>query len=324
MNPVKFSRKTLPQKEGLGDKLAKKRVALGLTVRDVEKAIRVRADYIEDLENGTYDRLPPEVFVKGFIRSYAELLKLDPEKVYRLYQKERGLVETVKKVNKKAPTVKAIKGPKLVVTPKKMIMIAVIAVALVIVAYIGWQVSILTAPPKLTLNSPIENTLIKSDSVAVSGKTDPTADLFINDVEVGVNQDGTFTEKVSLQSGVNTIKVRSQNKLGKYTESSRVIVAEPPNLPTAITALNPAVDLKVTIGPKSASLQVEVDGKKVTEKPVIMSAGITQTYKAAEKIVINTNNGGSVKVVYNNQDLGAIGKDNETVKKEFVKGMQIK
>jgi len=324
MNPVKFSRKTLPQKEGLGDKLAKKRVAMGLSVRDVEKAIRVRADFVEDLENSKYDRLPPEVFVKGFIKSYAELLKLDPEKVLKLYQKERGLLESVKKANKKAPVVKSIKAPRLVVTPKTMIISAVAIVALLIVSYIGWQVRILTAPPKLSLKSPTENTIIKSDSVAVDGKTDPGADLFINDIEVGVNQDGTFKEKVSLQNGVNKITIRSQNKLGKYTETSRIIVAEVPLLPSANSTIIPSIELKVTIGPKSASLQIEIDGKNVTDKPVIMSAGITQTYRAAEKIVITTNNGGSVKVVYNNQDIGAIGKDNEAVKKEFIKGMQIK
>ena len=55
-----------------------------------------------------------------------------------------------------------------------------------------------------------------------------------------------------------------------------------------------------------------------------MTAGISQTYKALNKIIITTNNGGSVKVVYNNQDIGAIGQDNETVKKEFVKDMEIK
>ena len=257
-------------------------------------------------------------------RSYAELLKLDPEKVLKLYQKERGLLENVKKANKKAPVVKSIKAPKLVITPRTMIISSVVFVALIIVSYIGWQVRILTAPPKLTLNSPIEKTLIKSDSVAVEGKTDSGADLFINDIEVGVNQDGTFKEKVSLQNGVNKITVRTQNKLGKYTETSRIIVAEVPLLPSANSTIIPSIELKVTIGPKSASLQVEVDGKNVTDKPVIMSAGITQTYKAAEKIVITTNNGGSVKVIYNNKDVGAIGKDNEAVKREFVKGMTIK
>ncbi|MFA5197397.1 MAG: helix-turn-helix domain-containing protein [Patescibacteria group bacterium] len=323
MNPVNFSRKTLPQKEGLGEKLAKKRVALGYSIRDAEKATRIRADYIEDIESGKYDRLPPDVFVKGFIKSYAEFLKLDPKKVMQLYQRERGLIENVKKASAEKPTSKRIKKPRIVITPKTVIISLIIFAALTIVAYIGWQVRILTAPPKLTVSSPVNNTSVKTDSIAIEGVTDPGATLYINDVEVGVNQDGDFKEKISLQNGVNQIKIRAQNKLGRYNELSRIIVAEVKNTLPANTA--PAgIELKLNVGPKSASLQIEIDGKKVTDKAIIILPGVSQTYKAAEKITVSTNNGGSVRAVVNGQDIGALGKDNETVKREFVKGMQIK
>lgn len=324
MVPVKFSRKTLPQKEGLGEKLAKKRVALGYSVRDVEKAIRIRADYIDDIEAGKYDRLPPKVFVRGFIKSYAKLLNLNPEKVLQLYERERGMVESVKNAVVVSPVVKPIKAPRIILTPKTMLIFGASLVALVIVFYIGWQVRILTAPPKLTINSPIDNVPIKADSVAVEGKTEAGATLFINDVEVGVDQNGLFKEKVSLQNGVNRIIVKAQNKLGKYTQETRLIVAEVQSNTAVAGAVASGVELKITIGPKPASIQVEIDGKKVTEKPIIMLAGVTQTYKASEKIILVTNNGGSVSVVVNGQSVGPIGKDGEAVNREFVKGMEIK
>jgi cytoskeletal protein RodZ len=325
MVPVKFSRKTLPQKEGLGDKLAKKRVALGYSIRDVEKAIRIRADYIEDLEAGKYDRLPPDVFVRGFIKSYANFLKLDPDKVMKLYQKERGMIETVKKASAGAPIVKSLKAPRLVITPKTVIISTIVLTALIIIFYIGWQVSILTAPPKLAITTPSDNSLVKSDSIAIEGKTDAGTNLFINDVEVGVGEDGLFKEKISLQNGVNKIKVRAQNKLGKFNEMSRIVVAEITNTPaTAASTASAGVELKITIGPKSASIQVELDGKDVTAKPVIMLAGVSQTYKATDKIVLTTNNGGSVRATVNGQDVGNLGKDGESVNREFTKGMQIR
>ena len=324
MVPVKFSRKTLPQKEGLGEKLAKKRVALGYSIRDVEKAIRVRADYLEDVEASKYDRLPPDVFVRGFIKSYAKFLKLDPNKVMKLYQKERGMIENVKKASTGTSIIKPIKAPRLIITPKILIWSAVSLVALIIVLYIGWQVSILTAPPKLSITSPSDNTVIKADSVIIEGKTDAGTILFINDVEVGVGQDGLFKESISLQNGVNNIKVRAQNKLGKYSEASRIVVAEGTNAVASTTKTSSGVELKIIIGPKSASIQVQVDGKDVTSKPVIMLAGVTQTYKAAEKIVLTTANAGSVKAIVNGQDVGVLGKDGENIKREFTKGMSIK
>jgi cytoskeletal protein RodZ len=323
MNPVKFSRKTLPQKEGLGEKLAKKRVALGMSSKDVEKAIRIRASFVDDIEAGRYENLPPDVFVRGFLKSYAELLKLDPNKVLRIYKKERGLVENVQKAKAKPPVVRPIEAPKVLVTPKTLMVTSIALVVLVIVGYIGWQVKILTAPPKLSVHNPSNNINVTSDSIAVEGTTDPGAILVINDVEVGVDQNGEFKEKVSLQSGVNTIKVKARNKLGRYTEQSRIVVANIPNIAT--TTSQPAgIELKVTIGPKSASIQVEIDGRKLTEKPVIVLAGVTQTYKGTEKIIVTTNNAGSVRAVYNGQDVGSFGKDSETVKREFTKGMTIK
>jgi cytoskeletal protein RodZ len=324
MNPVKFSRKTVPQKEGLGEKLAKKRVALGFTIRDVEKAIRIRADYIEDIEAGKYDRLPPDVFVRGFIKSYANFLHLDSHKVMKLYQKERGLIENVKKAPANKPTVKSTKIPKIVITPKTLVIASVILVALVIISYIGWQVSILTAPPELTITSPADNSLVKTDAVAVEGKADPGSTLYINDVEVGLGQDGNFKEKISLQNGVNKIKVRAQNKLGKYQEISRIVVAENQNISITNPMTPSGIEVKITIGPKSASVQVEVDGKNVTDKAIIMLPGVSSTYKAANKIVISTNNGGSVRATVNGQEVGNLSKDGEAVKREFVKGMQIR
>lgn len=319
---VKFTKKTLPQKEGLGEKLAKKRISLGLDPKDIEKAIRIRAKHIEAIENGRYSTLPPDVYVRGFVRNYASYLKLDANKVMKLYERERGLVENVRKAKAGKNTTKRIEAPKVVITPKTITISAIVFGALAIFLYIGWQVSILTAPPKLVVTSPSDNINIEGNSVSVAGKTDSGATLLINDVEVGIDQTGSFNENISLQSGVNIIKVRAQNKMGKYTEVKETVVAKYQSEVASLAAAG--VELKITIGPRSASVQVEVDGKKVTEKPVVMLAGVSQTYKATEKIKITTSDGGSVAAVISGQDIGKIGKDNETVNREFTKGMIIK
>jgi cytoskeletal protein RodZ len=318
---VKFTRKTLPQKEGLGEKLAKKRISLGLDIKDVEKAIRIRSKYLDALENGKYDTLPPDVYVSGFVRNYASFLKLDPEKVLKLYDRERGLAANVSKAKSNTPSTKPLSAPKLVITPKTLTITSIVMVALLIVGYIGWQVFILTSPPKLKVTNPSDNVNIESDSVNVEGITDTGATLFINDVEVGIDQGGTFREKINLQSGVNNIKIKSLNKMGRYSEVSRTIVAKTNNQNQPVATIS-GIDLKLIIGPKSASVLVEVDGKKVTDKPVVMLAGVSQSYRAANSIKVTTNNGGSVQAVFNNQNIGTLGKDGETVNQEFNKGMQ--
>ncbi len=318
---VKFTRKTLPQKEGLGEKLAKKRISQGLDLKDIEKAIRIRWKYVEAIENGRYDILPPDVYVRGFVRTYATFLQLDPDKVMKLYERERGLIENVRKAKAGAPVVKPIEAPRVVITPKTLTVGSIVFASLLILLYIGWQVGILTAPPKLSVTTPKDNINIASSTTTVEGTTDNGATVTINDVGVGIDQEGRFKEKISLQNGVNIIHIKAQNKLGKNTQQTRTVVAQ--TTTAAVAATNGEVEVRLVVGPRSASLFVEVDGKKLTEKPTVVVSGVSQVYKAVNSVKITTTDGGTVQATYNGQSVGPLGKDNETVSREFIKGMKI-
>jgi len=50
----------------------------GLDVADVEERTKIRAKYLRALENEEWHSLPGPTFVKTFLRTYAELLGLDP------------------------------------------------------------------------------------------------------------------------------------------------------------------------------------------------------------------------------------------------------
>lgn len=61
-----------------GSPLAVARVAAGLSIADVGRQLKLSGWQVEALESGDYKRLPGPVFVRGFIRNYARLLKIDP------------------------------------------------------------------------------------------------------------------------------------------------------------------------------------------------------------------------------------------------------
>lgn len=67
--------------ESVGDRLAQRREAKGLGVREVAEILRLSVDYVRALEAGSYERLPCSTFVKGYLKSYAKLLELDEGKV---------------------------------------------------------------------------------------------------------------------------------------------------------------------------------------------------------------------------------------------------
>ena len=63
----------------VGKILAERRGAWEMTVQEVASSLNLGVDTIEALESDDYCRLPGTTFVKGYIRSYAKLLKLDVE-----------------------------------------------------------------------------------------------------------------------------------------------------------------------------------------------------------------------------------------------------
>ena len=315
----KFVKTSVRKSENLGEKLSKKRVSLGYEIRDVERAIRIRSKHIEYIEAGDWAKLPPDVYVRGFLRSYARFLHLDPEKVILIYLKEKGLTENVKKVvsKKEEPPKQKFKAPKIIITPRRIAFLATGLVGFAILAYIGWQISILTAPPRLSLASPSDNVRVSDDTIIVEGKTDAGANVFINSVPIGVSPEGDFKESVSLQEGVNLIKIASENRLNKKTELTRTIVAE---LPTITETTTPAegLTMKITIGPEADSLLIKVDGKLLSDKESLMLPGAIQTLKAESSIIISASDGGQVKITLNGKNLGLLGKAGQEVKnKEF-------
>lgn len=319
-----FTKTTIPEKETLGEKLAKKRVALGFDIKDAERATKIRAKYLTMIEESKWEKLPPDVYVYGFLKNYANFLKLDPGKVIKIYMKERGLKENIKQAKNTAepkPPAKKLKSPKIIITPKRIAIFSVIFGALVILGYIGWQVSILAAPPKLEVKSPSDNIKVEESSTVVEGKTDAGADVFINDVSIGVDPDGNFKEKISLQDGVNLIKISAKNKLAKTTQTTRTVLAKLKPIAQDTAPKIEGIEMRLDIGPGTSALYIEVDGKPISEKNAVMLPGSSQTVKGKEKIVITASDGGSVRVFLNGKDLGLLGKSGEKVKsKEFNKG----
>lgn len=65
------------QPSGVGEILAQARLATGLSVEDIARQLRFGVRQIQALEAGRLDQLPGATFVRGIVRSYARLLKLD-------------------------------------------------------------------------------------------------------------------------------------------------------------------------------------------------------------------------------------------------------
>lgn len=75
----------------LGNLLRETREHQGLTLEEVEEAIRIRRHLLEALEENNVKVFPSPVITRGMIRNYAKFLKLDPIEALTLYD-GNGLV----------------------------------------------------------------------------------------------------------------------------------------------------------------------------------------------------------------------------------------
>jgi transcriptional regulator with XRE-family HTH domain len=79
--------------DGLGEFLRRERELRHISLDDVAERTKISRRYLEAIEEGRYDRLPGETFVRGFIRSYAQSVGLDPEDTLLMYSQSRVVHE---------------------------------------------------------------------------------------------------------------------------------------------------------------------------------------------------------------------------------------
>jgi cytoskeleton protein RodZ len=73
----------------IGNRLREARLSKGLTIADVADGIKFSQRQVEALEADDFTHLPERAFVRGFIRSYARLLQIDPTDLLEVLPLER-------------------------------------------------------------------------------------------------------------------------------------------------------------------------------------------------------------------------------------------
>jgi cytoskeleton protein RodZ len=62
-----------------------------MSVAEVAQELKISRQAVERLEQGQYDSLPGDTFARGYIRSYARLMGMDPARLALAFDRERGI-----------------------------------------------------------------------------------------------------------------------------------------------------------------------------------------------------------------------------------------
>lgn len=208
----------------VGEMLKEEREKYRLTLDEVAKRTRIRAEYIQALEESRFQDLPAAPFVKGYIKTYAKLLGLTYQPLIALLR--RDYKESAKGALIPREFFAPVMQDRLRWSPVTFIALAAVCVFMTLFGYVGIQWYTLNKPPELTITTPTEKAVVAS-KVIVSGKTHPEATVLVNLQPVSLQQSGTFETEVFIpREGVSTITIEAADRRGRTTIEQRTVVVE--------------------------------------------------------------------------------------------------
>lgn len=142
--------------KAFGNRLKEAREAKGVTLRAVANSTRISQRYLEALEQSDLEALPGGVFDKGYIKSYAQFLDIDPKPLlesYRVEERRAGLGTPEAEREKLDELARLVRsGPRAPTRQPAYLLIALAGVALVTLIaaalWIALRGSTPTANPK--------------------------------------------------------------------------------------------------------------------------------------------------------------------------------
>lgn len=283
----------------MGSTLRAEREKRGLTIKDIERETSIRAKYLEALEKGMYDVLPGEVYVKGFIRNYADFLHLNAEKLVQEYREEIHGTDvepvatvtpaTTSIVNEHAPFSSGSDFHKRVEKSHKN-QITAMLVAAVVIAFVG--------------------------SIYYFFGEDPSVPKPQQTAQQGTTQNQKPTPQAQPAQPTAPAQQAQTSAQNQPQQTSQ----QPASIPTiGNTANASAGQADVTANFTGRCwVQALADGKVIYEG--MAEANQTMRWTGKKEVILTAGNAGVVDVTYNGQRVGKLGKEGAVVEKKFSNG----
>ncbi|NTU47186.1 hypothetical protein HGA88_06175 [Candidatus Roizmanbacteria bacterium] len=203
----------------VGELLKKEREKQGLTLKQVEKNIKIREKFLSAVEANDWSVFSSKVYITGIIRNYARFLELDGAKLQAFFRRDYERQETVQ-------FKKRVSSRYLIPESRRFAFLGLIGLFILFFGYFGFQLSIFLSPPKIVLVSPKQDRFFADEKIKIIGKTDKDAQITIFGERVYQNKDGIFEYDFPLKQGENTLIIEVTGANGKQSKLSHVYLKE--------------------------------------------------------------------------------------------------
>jgi cytoskeletal protein RodZ len=219
-----FTAKKVEEIPSFSEKLRKAREGLGLSKEKVGQLLNFPVKYLEYLERGELDKLPADIYSKGFLRKYAKALDIEPNLLVLEFEKEIKIIRHLDKGFNEHPSLPSLRSSRWIITPKTLGAGIGIVIAFLVVGYLAYQLHFLISPPSLAVIEPAPDSVAENSLLTVRGTVEAVAKLTINGQMVYVDKDGSFKQEVQLSQGLNVIRVEATNRFGKMSSIVRQVM----------------------------------------------------------------------------------------------------
>jgi cytoskeletal protein RodZ len=185
----------------------------------IAKETKIKKEFIAFIEKENWGDLPEYPIVIGFVKKISKYLKLDERQAVAFLR--RDYPPRVLPVNPKPDVAK-----KFIWSPRLTFIVGIAVIAIAVLGYLGFQYSRFISPPKLIVDEPQEEQVVKQRNLVVSGKTDQDATMKINNQPILIEEDGSFQAEIEIFEGTEEIVVKVVSRSGKETVVRRRIYPE--------------------------------------------------------------------------------------------------
>lgn len=271
----------------LGDLLRETREQKNLSLDDVEKGTNIRKLYIKSIEEGNYEKLPGEVFLKGFIKTYGKFLGLDSQKLIEQYKQEKNTPNPAEEINIETKKEEVAPSP----TEENK------------------QQEKNSSTKILNIQQKKENNIPKIDSFSANQE-------YLQSHKNNSKRNILLVVAILIVIiGAVVVFISSQGSSDTKTTTTTETVTVTENQAKEPEPIVSGAEVKAVFN-EDCWTEVKVDGKVVLSETV--KKGNTLTWKGEKQVDVTVGNAGAVDVTFNNQPAGKLGDIGAVVSKSFV------
>lgn len=185
----------------------------------LEAETKIRKEFLSALEKSAWNKLPEYTTVVGFVKTICSRLGINEEAGLAMLR--RDYPPNLK--DKKQPK-KLFRGIGLEIGPKLFSIGAITLIIITFLGYIIFQYISFARPPKLVIETPLENQEITVGPFLIKGKTDKDASIFVNNQPAYVEENGNFSTEIEISKKTSTLEFKAVTRAGKETKVVRNII----------------------------------------------------------------------------------------------------